>query len=59
LPVRNLIEKLANNMIENGLRTGTYNKRGVVTRGLTDGGKHEYARRATTGSVSILCSRLA
>lgn len=43
LPVRNLIEKLANSKIEDGFRTGTYNKRGVVRRSLTDGGKQEYA----------------
>jgi hypothetical protein len=41
LPVRNVIDKLANPKIENGFRTETYNKRGVVTRGLSDGGQQE------------------
>jgi hypothetical protein len=43
LPVRNVIEKLASEKIERGFSTGTYNKRGVTTRGLTDGGRLEYA----------------
>jgi hypothetical protein len=43
LPVRNVIEKLASEKVENGFWTGTFNKRGVTTRGLTDGGKQEYA----------------
>lgn len=42
LPVRDAIEKLASEKIENGLRTGTLNKRGVTTRSPLEGGKKEY-----------------
>lgn len=56
LPVRNLIERLANSNIEEGFRTGTYNKRGVVSRSLTDGGKQEYA---VAGQFSDWAQRIA
>jgi hypothetical protein len=42
LPVRNLIEKLTNEKVERGFWTGTYNKRGITTRGPADGGQQEY-----------------
>jgi hypothetical protein len=41
LPVRNLLERLANRKIEEGWQTGIYNKRGVTTRSLTEGGRQE------------------
>jgi hypothetical protein len=43
LAVRNAVERLASEALERGFTTGTYNKRGVTSRGLTDGGKQEYA----------------
>jgi hypothetical protein len=42
LPVRNMFESLANDQIESGFITGTYNKRGGTFRSLTDGGRQEY-----------------
>jgi hypothetical protein len=42
LPVRNAIEKLASEKIENGFWTGILNKRGVTTRSPLEGGKQEY-----------------
>ncbi len=41
-PVRNAIESLANASLDAGFTTGTFNKRGVTSRGLTDGGRLEY-----------------
>jgi hypothetical protein len=41
LPVRNAIERLASTGVEDGFMTETYNKRGVVSRGLLDGGERE------------------
>lgn len=43
LPVRNAIERLASPEIESGFQTQTYNSRGVVSRGLLDGGAQERA----------------
>lgn len=40
--VRNVIESLASTEIEDGFRTETYNKRGITSRGLADGGRQEY-----------------
>jgi len=42
LPVRNAIESLASDDVDAGFINGIYNKRGVTTRGLTDGGRQEY-----------------
>jgi hypothetical protein len=42
LAVREQIEKLASDKVDEGFRVETYNKRGVTSRGLTDGGKQEY-----------------
>jgi hypothetical protein len=39
--VRNLIERLNNGLIEDHIRNGLINSRGVVSRGLSDGGKQE------------------
>ncbi len=41
-PVRNAIENLASASLDAGFTTGTFNKRGVTSRGLTDGGRQEY-----------------
>ena len=41
LPVRDAIERLASTDLEDGFMTETYNKRGVVSRGLLDGGEKE------------------
>jgi hypothetical protein len=46
-PVRELIEQSASVELEAGFRTGTYNMRGVTSRGLTDGGAQEYALAKT------------
>jgi hypothetical protein len=40
-PVRDLIEEMKNEHIENGLVSGVHNKRGVTSRGLQDGGDQE------------------
>jgi hypothetical protein len=42
LAVREQIEKLASDKIDEGFRVESFNKRGVTSRGLTDGGKQEY-----------------
>jgi hypothetical protein len=39
--VRNLIERLNNGLIDRYIQIENYNNRGVVTRGLNDGGKQE------------------
>lgn len=39
--VRNLIEGLSNELIDRHIEMGLYNSRGVVSRGLTDGGRQE------------------
>lgn len=39
--VRNLIERLSNELIDRHIEIGLYNSRGVVSRGLTDGGRQE------------------
>jgi len=40
-PVRNLIERLNNDVIDEHIQLGIYNARGVVSRGLADGGAQE------------------
>jgi len=40
-PVRNAIEEIASPDLEDGVRTGIYNKRGVWSRSLTEGGRQE------------------
>lgn len=39
--VRNVIEKIASSDLEDGFVVGIYNKRGVVTRGIYEGGRQE------------------
>jgi hypothetical protein len=39
--VRNLIERLSNDIIDEHLQVGVYNSRGVTSRGLSDGGAQE------------------
>lgn len=39
--VRNLIERLNNELIDRHIEMGIYNSRGVVSRGLNDGGRQE------------------
>jgi hypothetical protein len=41
VPVRNTLESAATTELEDGFRTGTYNKRGVTSRSLTEGGRQE------------------
>jgi hypothetical protein len=41
-PVRSMIEDLGSSDFEDGLRIGSFNKRGPTARGLTDGGRQEY-----------------
>jgi len=41
VPVRNLLEKVANEKIEQGIRIGIYNSRGVTTRAFGAGGEQE------------------
>lgn len=42
LPVRDALEAAPNDRLERGFRTGLFNKRGITSRGLTDGGEQEY-----------------
>jgi len=42
LPVRNAIDRIANSSLDNGFTAGTFNKRGVTRRSLTEGGRQEY-----------------
>jgi hypothetical protein len=42
LPVRTVIEETASEALDSGFVTQIYNKRGVTSRGLTDGGRQEY-----------------
>jgi hypothetical protein len=42
-PVRELLEELRNDHIENGIVSGVHNKRGVTSRGMLDGGSLERA----------------
>lgn len=53
LPVREALETYPNNRLERGFSTGLFNKRGVTSRGLTDGGAQEYALAAKYESWSI------
>jgi hypothetical protein len=41
LPVRNAIERLANDYVQRGFGEQIHNNRGVTSRGLTDGGQQE------------------
>jgi len=43
LVIREFIEELSSPDMDDGFRNTIFNKRGVVTRGLMDGGKQEYA----------------
>jgi hypothetical protein len=42
LPVRDVLEAAPNDRLERGFSIGLFNKRGITSRGLTDGGKQEY-----------------
>jgi hypothetical protein len=42
LPVREVLEAAPNDRLERGFRIGLFNKRGITSRGLTDGGQQEY-----------------
>ncbi|KQT93519.1 hypothetical protein ASG49_00415 [Marmoricola sp. Leaf446] len=42
LPVRNALEAAGSNRLERGFSVGLFNKRGITSRGLTEGGKQEY-----------------
>lgn len=61
--VRNLIEQLNNEIIDRHIQTGIYNSRGVVSRGLNDGGRQErdLANRykKMSGAVKIKWPRTA
>ncbi|WNV84872.1 hypothetical protein [Umezawaea sp. Da 62-37] len=45
--VRDLLEELASEDIDRGLNIGIFNKRGVVARGMTDGGAQEQSLAGT------------
>ncbi len=57
MPVRELLEDLRSDPLENGLSIGIYNRRGVTTRGVFDGGDQElqlaedYRRQAGEASA--------
>ena len=42
LPVRDALEAAPNNRLERGFGIGLFNKGGITSRGLTDGGQQEY-----------------
>ena len=42
LPVRDALEAAPSNRLERGFSVGLFNKRGMTSRGLTDGGQQEY-----------------
>jgi len=42
LPVRDVLEAAPNYRLERGFRIGLFNKTGITSRGLTDGGQQEY-----------------
>lgn len=42
LPVREVLEAAPNDRLERGFTIGLFNKRGVTSRGMTEGGKQEY-----------------
>jgi hypothetical protein len=42
LPVRDVIESGPNERLERGFAIGLFNRRGITSRGLTEGGKQEY-----------------
>ncbi|GID29127.1 hypothetical protein [Paractinoplanes brasiliensis] len=56
-PVRDLLEDLRSHPLENGLHVGIYNRRGVTTRGVYDGGDQErqlatdYQRQASAAAA--------
>lgn len=62
-PVRDVIEEIANEEVEQGVSTGLYNRRGITTRMPTDGGRLE--RREAAGyrddgkAVALLWPRTA
>ncbi|WP_156507408.1 hypothetical protein [Arthrobacter sp. OY3WO11] len=41
-PVRDVLESAPNDRLERGFAIGLHNKRGVTSRGMTEGGKQEY-----------------
>lgn len=41
-PVRDVLEAAPNDRLERGFTIGLHNKRGVTSRGMTEGGKQEY-----------------
>jgi excisionase family DNA binding protein len=54
--IRELIEQLASKNLETGLAVGIYNSRGLTTRGMFDGGVHEWAlaeKHRTSAEVVI------
>jgi hypothetical protein len=61
--VRGVIEKTRSHELENGMKIGRYNSRGVTTRGLFEGGKQERTLasryREDAKKIEILCSRTA
>jgi hypothetical protein len=58
IPIRNLIEELANEDLEEGLRVEIYNSRGMTTHGVIEGGQQErdlatkYRRFAKSAAAS-------
>lgn len=42
LPVRDVLEDTPNELLARGFSLGIYNKRGVTSRGMTEGGQQEY-----------------
>lgn len=46
LPVRDALEAAPNDRLERGFSIGLFNKRGVTSRGMSDGGEQEYALAA-------------
>jgi hypothetical protein len=42
LPVRDILEAAPNERLARGFSIGVFNKRGVTSRGMTDGGQQEY-----------------
>ena len=50
--VRNLIERLNNDLIDQHIQMGIYNNRGVISRGLADGGAQERGLADRYGKMS-------
>lgn len=61
--VRSIIEDLQSDSLERGLANGRYNSRGVVSKGIFDGGAQEHALAAQykkwAGQVEVDCPRTA